>query len=155
MKNTHANAQIIGRRGELIAELFLQDLHPSFVAKPTPDFGYDFFIGFPNAYGGINNYAVEVKATERPVPSRFSLNTDVYERLANSNIPALLIIVDVKQNRLFYAWLTPQDIEGQQSTHTIKIPVTEVNDIVKEKLRKQLAEGQYVQNMPTKILAEA
>ncbi|MCP4399841.1 MAG: DUF4365 domain-containing protein [bacterium] len=153
MNNTQANTHIIGRRGELLAELFLQDLNPSFVAKPTPDFGYDFFIGFPNANGGINNYAVEVKATERPVPSRFSINTKLYERLANSNIPTLLLVVDVKQNRLFYAWLSPQVIEGHRKARTITIPVTEVDDVVKEKLRQQLAGEQVVRDVQAKILA--
>ncbi|MCP4700821.1 MAG: DUF4365 domain-containing protein [Gammaproteobacteria bacterium] len=137
MNSKQSKAEIIERRGELIAELFLQDLNPSFVAKPTTDFGYDFFIGFPNANGGINNYAVEVKATERPVSSRFSVKTTLYERLAHSNIPALLIVVDVKQNRLFYAWLTHEGTK-KRCTHTTRIPVTEVDDAVKEKLRKQL-----------------
>jgi len=73
---------IIGRRGELIAELFLQDLNPSFVAKPTTDFGYDFFVGFPNSDGGINNYAVQVKATERPVPSSVPISTGVIKSVS-------------------------------------------------------------------------
>lgn len=139
MNHKQSDTSIIGHRGELLAELFLQDLNPSFVAKPTSDLGYDFFIGFPNLHGGINNYAVEVKATDRPVPSRFPLETRLYQRLAHSNIPALLIVVDVKQNRVFYAWLTNKETEQQDNAHIIKIPVTEVNDAVKEELRKQLA----------------
>lgn len=129
-----------GRRGELMAELFLQDLNPSFVAKPTSDFGYDFYLGFQNANGGINNYAVQVKATSRPVSSRFPLNTNLFKFLTHSNIPALLIVVDVKQNKLFYAWLTPEmgDV-GQKGKKMIRIPVTEVNDLVKEELRQKLA----------------
>jgi len=135
-----SKAYMVGRRGELIAELFLQDMNPSFVAKPTSDLGYDFLVGFPNTNGGINNYAVQVKATEQPVPSRFPIQTTVYKCLAHSNIPALLIVVDVKQNLLFYAWLTPEITKGRsRETHTIRIPVTEVNDLVKEELRKQLA----------------
>ncbi len=130
---------MIDHRGELIAELFLQDLNPSFVAKPTSDFGYDFFVGFPNTSGGINNYAVQIKATERPVPSRFPVQTTLFEHLAHSNIPAMLIVVDVKQNRIFYAWLTPEDAGERREARTIRIPVTEVDDVVKEKLRYQLA----------------
>ena len=136
----NSQAYMIGRRGELIAELFLQDLNPSFVAKPTSDFGYDFYLGFQNANGGINNYAVQVKATSRPVPSRFPINTKLYKLLTHSNIPALLIVVDVKQNKLFYAWLTPGLTEdGQETQTTIRIPVTEVNESVKEELRKKLS----------------
>lgn len=130
---------IIGRRAELIAELFLQDLNPYYVAKPTNDVGYDLFVGFPNTRGGINNFVVEVKATERPVPSRFPIQRKLYELLAHSNIPALLLVVDVKQNRLFYAWLTPPSIEGRRDSHTIMIPVTEVSGAVKEELRQKLS----------------
>ncbi|GEM_PF-1556169 len=134
-----ARPYIIGRRGALIAELFLQDLNPSFVAKPTPDFGYDFFVGFPNSDGGINNYAVQVKATERPVPSSVPISTTIYERLTHSNIPALLLVVDVKQNRLFYSWLKSESTEGSRKVHTIMVPVKEINEVVKEELRKLLA----------------
>lgn len=136
----NSQAHMIWRRGELIAELFLQDLNPTFVAKPTSDFGYDFYLGFQNANGGINNYAVQVKATSRPVPSRFPLHTKLYKLLTHSNIPALLIVVDVKQNKLFYAWLSPEMSKNVQETKTtIRIPVTEVNDLVKEELRKKLS----------------
>lgn len=136
----NSEAYMIGRRGELIAELFLQDLKPAFVAKPTSDFGYDFYLGFQNTNGGINNYAVQVKATSRPVPSRFPINTKLYKLLTYSNIPTLLIVVDVKQNKIYYAWLSPEMSKGVQETQTtIRIPVTEVNDLVKEELRKQLS----------------
>jgi hypothetical protein len=130
---------IIGRRAELIAELFLQDLNASYVARPTNDVGYDFFVGFPNSKGGINNYVVEIKATERAVPSRFPIQTKLYERLAHSNTPALLLVVDVKQNRLFYALLTPEGIEGRRETHTVMIPVKEIDDVVKKELRRRLS----------------
>lgn len=131
---------MVGRRGELMAELFLQDLNPSFVAKPTSDFGYDFYLGFQNPNGGINNYAVQVKATSNPVPPQFPLNTKLFKLLTHSNIPGLLIVADVKQNKLFYAWLTPEKGNAdQEGKNIVRIPVTEVNDSVKEELRKKLS----------------
>jgi hypothetical protein len=36
-----AQAQVVGRRAELMAELLLQDLQAVFVAKPASDLGYD------------------------------------------------------------------------------------------------------------------
>ncbi len=129
-------AHIIERRGQLITELFLQDMNPSFVARPTSDFGYDFLIGFPNTGGGINNCAVRVEATERPVPSQFPIDAKTYSLLAHSNIPALLIVADVKRNRLFHAWLTPEIAGGGPGAHRVGIPVTELND--PEELRRQL-----------------
>jgi hypothetical protein len=140
MTTKKSQADMIGRRGELMAELFLQDLNPSFVAKPTSDFGYDFYLGVQNADGGINNYAVQVKATSRPVPSRFPLNMKLFKLLTHSNIPGLLIVADVKHNKLFYAWLTREkgDVD-QEGNNIVRIPVTEVNDSVKEELRKKLS----------------
>lgn len=131
---------MIGRRGELMAELFLQELNPTFVAKPTTDFGYDFYLGFQNTNGGINNFAIQVKATSRPVPSMFPISTKLYKLLTNSNIPALLIVVDVKQNKLYYAWLSAE-ISGvvEETKSTIRIPVIEVNEAVKQELRMKLS----------------
>jgi hypothetical protein len=94
-----------------MAELFLEDLELAFVAR-TPvasDFGYDFFVGSPNSKGGINLTAVEVKATERVVSSYYVIDSRLFARLAYSNIPGLLLVADVKQNRLFYAWPTEVD----------------------------------------------
>jgi len=134
-----SKADMIKRRGELLTELFLQDMNPSFVAKPTFGLGYDFLIGFPNTSGGINNCAVRVEATERPVPSRFPTDAKKCSLLAHSNIPALLIVADVKQNRLFHARLTPEVTEGSGGVHKVRIPVTELSDLAKEELRRQLA----------------
>ena len=55
---------MIARRAELLAELFLQELQPLFVAQSTGESGYDFFVGFRNPKGGVNNILVEVKSTE-------------------------------------------------------------------------------------------
>jgi hypothetical protein len=132
---------MIGRRGELMAELFLQELGATFIAKSTaPDIPYDFFIGFATANGGLNIYAVEVKATEQPISSRYPLRGRLVGYLANSNIPVLLLIVDVKRNRLYYTWgdsiaTTPQYNGGSL---TVMVPVIEIDDSVKTALRDEL-----------------
>lgn len=131
-------AEIMGRRGELLAELFLQDLGAEFVARPTADLGYDFFVGFNNSDGGLNVAAVEVKATERPVKSRFPIEKRVFRRLANSNIPVLLLVVDVKENQLFYA--LPDDCTAGEDPggNTVSIPLTLVDETTKRELRHLL-----------------
>lgn len=134
-----SKAQLIARRAELIAELFFQDLNADYVAQPASNAGYDFLVGFANTRGGTNNYIVEVKATERPVTSLFPLETKLYERLANSNIPALLLVVDVKRNQVFYGRLRPESIEGQRDINTVKIPVIAVDDAVRAELRNELS----------------
>lgn len=122
-----------------MAELLLQDLQPTFVARANRDLGYDFFAGFSNSKGGINVTAVEVKATDRPVPPLFSIDRRTYDRLAHSNIPVLLLVADVKQNRLFYALPQPDGASGRRGSHTVAMPVFEINDHTKAQLRGRLA----------------
>ena len=138
MSEPNSRAALIARRGELMAELFLQDLNPEFVAQQTGDFGYDFLVGFKNPRGGINTLGVMVKATERPVPSRFSLHRCSYDHLMNSNIPGVLLVVDVKQNRLFHWWGRPIDSTERRGNVLVTVPVTEIDDKAKDELRKRL-----------------
>jgi hypothetical protein len=137
MNDTRAQAHVVGRRAELLAELFLQDLGAEFVSRPTGDTGIDFVVGFPNGHGGTNLSKVEVKATERPVGDSYPLDTRHYKRLAHSNVPALLLVVDAKRNQLYYAW--PDDEEVNSSVRAVKIRVTPVNEEVKEQIRERLA----------------
>ena len=129
---------MLGRRGELLAELFLQELGAEFVARPTGDLGYDFFVGFNNPEGGVNIAAVEVKATDRPVQHRYPVQKRLFRRLANSNIPVLLLVANVKENRLFYALpgLCPPgvDLDGD----TVSVPVTAVDETTRDELRDLL-----------------
>ncbi len=133
-----SRAQMVGRRGELLAELLLQEFDPAFVARPTADLGYDFFVGFPNSKGGINIAAVEVKSTEQPVKGRFAVSKRLYERLAHSNVPVLLLVVDVKQNKLFYAIPKPGASESGGEANKMLVRVTEIDDREKAELRSQL-----------------
>ena len=101
-RNTRSG--LAGRRGEIMAELFFQELDPLFVSRPTTeDIGYDLLVGFRNEKAGINTIAVEVKSTEQLLEPRFSIQRSAFNRLVHSNVPALLLVADVKQNRLYYA----------------------------------------------------
>ena len=138
MNKTQTQPGSIGRRAELLAELFLQDLKPEFVARPTADFGYDFFAGFRNPRGGINVIAVEVKSTEHLTKDFISLKKSTYDTLANSNIPVLLLVVDVKENDYYFAWPDP-DVSNQQKAGMMKVQLTKVNDKLRKELRDRLA----------------
>ncbi|MGZ8246033.1 DUF4365 domain-containing protein, partial [Methylomagnum sp.] len=133
-----SHSSIVGRRAELMAELFLQDLGATFVAKPEPDIGYDFYMGFQNPRGGINNYGVQVKATEQTVPAEFPLKGNLYKSLAYSNIPALLLVANVKQNKLYYGWVNPAKRGENENSPTEKIALKEIDDATKNELRQAL-----------------
>ena len=138
MSVNESRTKMIARRAELLAEVFLQELQPLFVAQPTVDSGYDFFVGFRNPKGGVNNILVEVKSTERLARRQYPLPKKTYKRYAYSNIPALLFVVDVKENRLYYAWLTADDPELAIESNTVWVDLTEINDDTKQALRDRL-----------------
>jgi len=132
-----SHRSLIGHRSELMAELLLQEFDPISLARPTVDFGYDFLVSFTNSRGGINTFGVEVKGTEKEISSTFAIERRAYDRLANSNIPMLLLVTDVKHNRVFYHWPHPQN--GPKS-HMVRVPLVEINDQAKRDLRHRFAE---------------
>lgn len=129
--------QLIGRRGELMAELFLQELKPLFVARTDSlDWGVDFFVGFQNSRGGVNVAAVEVKATEGPVGPSYPLRQRTFHLLSNSNIPGFLLVIDVKLNRHYYA-----ELHSNEQSHgrtTVSVQLTEVTELTRTALVQRL-----------------
>jgi Domain of unknown function (DUF4365) len=130
--------ELMGRRGELLAELFLQELGAEFVARPTADLGYDFFVGFSNPDGGLNIAAVQVKATDRPVQAQYPIQKRLFRRLANSNVPVLLLVANVKENRLFYALPDAYAVGEEADANAVLVPVTEVDETTRDQLRHLL-----------------
>lgn len=136
-----ADRALVGRRGELMAELFLDDLRPAFVARASADMGrdagYDYLVGFPNAAGGINTYAVVVKAAEETRPT-VTVSREVYDQLRNSNLPTLLLAIDVKHNTLSYAWPGDDPVGGRRAAATLHVTVAD--ETAKRTLRHRLTE---------------
>jgi hypothetical protein len=123
--------ELIGRRSELIAELFLQDLGPKFVAKTPDDFGFDFIVGFTNRRGGVNVIAVEVKTRQTTLP-RQQMKAASYGLLANSNVPGLLLVIDVKSNTVLYHLADPG---RAASSVNVSVPLIEVDEAQRSKLK--------------------
>jgi len=121
-----------------MAELFLQELNPKFLARPTENFGFDFLVTFANPKGGLNTYGVEVKGTERPVSASFPIEKQLYRRLIHSNVPGFLLVANVKQNKLFYSWPEARDANLHGGTGKVAVPVTEIDINSKKQLRKRL-----------------
>lgn len=126
-------AELLGRRAELLAQLFLEDLSPRFVAKAPSDFGFDFVVGFNNTRGGINIVAVEVKAGEH-IRTRLQMNRKAYHLLANSNVPGMVLAIDVKSNSVLYQLAHPEQLSASQST--ISLSFIEADDKQRTYLRR-------------------
>ena len=130
-------AEIDARRAEVMSQLLLEELGASFVAPTSgPGFGFDIYAGYENADGGLNACVVEVKATDRPPGNRFRVPLDDYRRLAHSNLPGLLLVVDAKRNDLFHAWPQPGLTPGNDGL--VPVPVRPLDDAAKADLRAVL-----------------
>lgn len=125
-----SNAALIGRRGELLAELFLTDLGAKVTRFPFD--GPDYLVLLENKEKGLQLMTVEVKAIERPLPEKFAANTRIVEWAAKSNIPLLLLVVDVKQNKLGCAWLdeVARELPRRAGSQQVSVPL---KDAVKER----------------------
>ncbi len=137
--STKTRHHLIERRAELIIELFLQDLAPTYLARSDHDFGYDLLVGFSNPDGGVNTSAVVAKATEQVVKDSFPFPKIRYDELSHSNIPVLLLVANVKTNQLYYAWLTSLQTKEREGVQTVSIPVNEVDEQAKKSILQQLS----------------
>lgn len=128
MKPTYQKVYI-QRRSEAMAELFLEELGA--VARSTDELGYDYLVTVKGKHGRVNTFGIEVKGTESNPISSFRNKKELYRSLTFSNIPGFLLVVDVKNNRLYYGW--PDHV-------TQTIPLHEVNQKTTTELRKRLVD---------------
>jgi hypothetical protein len=141
MKHTSTSNELVERRGELLAEFFLQQLGAESVARPPQEFGFDFLVVFTNSQGGKNTFGVEVKSTERLLSRYWTIDRRTYGQLAHSTMPGFLLVADVKQNRVFFAF-PPRLDTRRGSPKTVTIELTEINETTKTKLRDRLVAAQ-------------
>ena len=128
-------AEKIGRRGELMAEVFLEGLDPAFLGRGEfRNFHeFDFFAGFRNGDGGFNTWPVEVLATANPVgeTGRYRLPRSRFEPLARSSPPVLLLVADALRSELFYAWsdrAEPEPAGEHGGIELYTVPVRRVDE---------------------------
>lgn len=69
---------------------------------------------------------VEVKATEQLATQRWSLKRSQYALLSESNVPALILVVDVKRSRYFYALANQSLAIGKGES--VSFDIIEVDD---------------------------
>ena len=134
MKST--DREFVARRAELMAELFLGDFNPKFIANANDLAKLDYFVGFENSLGSLNIVAVEVKSVEEPIRS-YKLKSKEYQRLSNANLPVLLLVIDVKHNGYYYA-LFNSAINGKVKSGDVQVDLIPIDEHAKQQLREQL-----------------
>lgn len=144
--NKKKEAWYVGRRAELLAELFLQELGPHYLAQASgPGSPFDFLATFVAPDGTSKSIGIEVKATQREFGSQFPLLSpeNVIRGWRNSNIPVLLLVVDVKRSRFFFNWAreireAAPSARAGRGPRGFVIPLREATDEEKECLKSEL-----------------
>lgn len=96
----------IEQRATILAEFFLRDLNPKFLAQASFQGSvWEYMAAFQGKEGKLINIAVEVKSTEAPISSEHIFPGPVnWMDRVNSNLPILVLVVDVKTNSLAWNW---------------------------------------------------
>lgn len=99
-------AWYVARRGELLAEQFLLELKPNYISPMQGlDFGIDYMAFFSKSDGTPIAIAIAVKATQQEIKGHYLLSSSQAQRLLNSNLPVLIIVIDVKSNNTYFNWI--------------------------------------------------
>jgi hypothetical protein len=97
----------VERRAEILAEFLLRDLNPKFLAQATFQGAvWDYMAAFQSKQGKLINITVEVKGTENPIRDEFIFPAPPQQvnQFVNSNLPVLILVVDVKTNSFAWNW---------------------------------------------------
>lgn len=95
----------VERRADILAEMFLRDLNPKFLAQASFQGAvWDYMVAFQTTGGKLIHVAVQVRATEQPFSAKFTFAAlpQQVNQFLKSNLPVLILIVDVKTKS--YAW---------------------------------------------------
>ncbi|HSI84621.1 MAG: hypothetical protein ACAI35_22730 [Candidatus Methylacidiphilales bacterium] len=139
MSNTATDARIVSMRAELLAEILLRELKPEFLANSKGSTPYDLFIGFKTHDGGLNTFAVEVKATENVVrnPYRLQLGAKMLETLLRANIKVLLLVINVRNNKCYFTWsdkISVPEENVRARSKSLELELIEVTEATKKQL---------------------
>jgi hypothetical protein len=95
----------VTQRGELLAESFLLELDPNELRViRDSDAGFDYVAFFSKADSAPVLIGVHAKATEQEINGGCLFQVAQLKRLQNSNIPILIVVLDVKRNEIYFNW---------------------------------------------------
>lgn len=95
----------VEERGTLLAESFLLRLCPHELRIiRNSEVGFDYVAFFSKLDSAPVLVGVATKATEQEVNGGYAFQVAQLKRLQNSNIPILILVLDVKRNEIFFNW---------------------------------------------------
>lgn len=143
MTEKKPNPWYVAQRGELLAESFLLGLEPNELRiMKDSDMGFDYVAFFSKADSAPVLIGVEAKATEREVKGRYPFQLEHLKRLQNSNIPILIVVLDVKRNEIYFNWaqdaIPAKDKKSSDARSVFKLDLRKATPEEVEKLKREI-----------------
>ena len=108
----------VTKRGELLTKEFLFELAPkqAIYTGDHADHLFDYMALFLKPDGSPVMIEIAVKATEEEIEGVYPFKVSDLEKFKNSNIPVLILVIDVKRNKLFLNWAKTAIIPEQKDS---------------------------------------
>jgi hypothetical protein len=117
----------ITKRGELLTKQFLFEIEPDdlIYTGDHADHFFDYMALFLKPDGSPVTIAIAVKATEEEVEGVYPFKVSDLEKFKNSNIPVLILVIDVKRNKFFLNWaknaIVPEEKDSLNSEKFVSV----------------------------------
>jgi hypothetical protein len=134
----------VTKRGELLTKEFLFEIEPDdlIYTGDHADHLFDYMALFLKPDGSPVTIAIAVKATEEEIEGAYPFKVSDLEKFKNSNIPVLILVIDVKRNKFFLTWAKNAIVTGQKeslnSEQFISVPLRQGTPEEIQKLKQEI-----------------
>ena len=135
----------VTKRGELLTKEFLFEIEPNDLMIHTGDHAdhlFDYMALFLKPDGSPVTIAIAVKATEEEIQGVYPFKVSDLEKFKNSNIPVLILVIDVKRNQYFLNWaknaIMPEQKESLNSEQFFSVLLRQGTPEEMQKLKQEI-----------------
>jgi hypothetical protein len=134
----------ITKRGELLTKQFLFEIEPEdlIYTGDHADHLFDYMALFLKPDGSPVTIAIAVKATEEEIEGVYPFKISDLEKFKNSNIPVLILVIDVKRNKFFLNWakngIVPEQKDSLHSEQFVSIVLRQGTPEEIQKLKQEI-----------------
>ena len=136
----------IGKRGVLLAKQFLLELEPQDIIYlgDSLSHSFDYMALFLKSDGSLLTIGIEVKATEKQIKNVYDFQLSAIKKLKQSNIPVLIVVIDVKRNLFFFNWVkkvvASEEIDSSNLKQFVSVPLRQGTPEEIQNLKQQIME---------------
>jgi hypothetical protein len=134
----------VTKRGELLTKQFLFEIEPDdlIYTGDHADHLFDYMALFLRPDGSPVTIAIAVTATEEEIEGVYPFKISDLEKFKNSNIPVLILVIDVKRNKIFLNWakdsIMPEEKDSLNLEQFVSIPLGQGTPEEIQKLKQEI-----------------